>query len=351
MRVQLRDCNPPHRGAWRYGRVRGRYLHQHFGTQRRYPDPTRKSPEGGFAENDQHQESSIVHQYDNPTSGHDDTYVPSFVTLNNSGNRDVTPEANLPGRLESAPREHVGQDEAFVHHESLQPGNTTSRQSSPQLSTAPHEAFSQSESYREWYDEPTTVALTPPPSSFGSSASVTTSGLAPATSYPISTAGYYPSPWMQPYPQQMPYPIPYFGGYPGYPMPGQQVAPEFASPAWPAMGGMCSVCILNIYFTNFAHGCFVVSFTYRIQDIHRGHRTQISRSSGPMVKHPYCQQVLSKTNKARSSLFISGKLLTNTWRLLNLVRFLCRNRNHRIPHPGRSILSLIYIHFMARFLT
>jgi hypothetical protein len=316
MRVQLRDCNPPHRGAWRSGRVRGRYLHQHFGTQRCYPDPTRKSPEGGFAENYQHQESSIVHQYDDPTSGNDDTYVPSFVTLNNSGNRE----------------------------------NTTSRQSSPQQSTAPRKAFnSQSEGYREWYDESTTVALTPPPSSFGSSASVTTPGLAPATSYPISTAGCYPSPWMQP--QQMSYPIPYFDGYPGYPMPGQQVAPEFASPAWPAMGGMCSVCILNIYFTNFAHGCFVVSFTYRIQDIHRGHRTQISRSSGPMVKHPYCQQVLSKTNKARSSLFISGKLLTNTWRLLNLVRFLCRNRNHRIPHPGRSILSLIYIHFMARFLT
>ncbi|KAG5654700.1 hypothetical protein H0H81_007456 [Sphagnurus paluster] len=100
------------------------------------------------------------------------------------------------------------------------------------------------ENYREWYDEPLSTALTPPPSSFGSSASAPLS----APVIPYMTGGYYPpAPWVHPYGQAIQYPMHY--GYPGYPIPGQQqVLPSFPRPPgsdgsvaptpgpWPPMG-------------------------------------------------------------------------------------------------------------------
>lgn len=203
MRVQLRECNPP-RGPWKHNnRGRGRFQ-SHFNPHRIYPD----HPDGKRIERSISQD------------GHDHAdAVGPFPSVIPSGSSDDGGSSGRPARVDKQPEEDTG-DDCHGRNQS-----TDSPPSTPEPSAAPLKALSQSEGYREWYDEPLSAALTPPPSSFSSSTSATVP--LPTLSYPISNGYYAPPPWMHPYAQQMPYPMPYFP-FPGYPMSGQPVPQVFA---------------------------------------------------------------------------------------------------------------------------
>lgn len=224
MRVQLRDCNP--RGAWKHSRGRGRYPSQYFSSPRRFHDQARLSSEGGQLDDDNRCDVSST------AADHD---PPSYTTNASAGGDEVparesdlsrSPETNATGDRESAVND---EDQVEVEQVSS---------SSPAPLIGKPEGPLQTENYREWYDLPTSSSPTPPVSSLGSSASVAGPGSATTFPYPLATGGYYgPSPWIPPYAQQMPYQVPYFAGYPGYAMAGQQMPPAFASPVGSEAGG------------------------------------------------------------------------------------------------------------------
>ncbi|KAJ6621088.1 hypothetical protein B0H10DRAFT_2215358 [Mycena sp. CBHHK59/15] len=229
MRVQLRDCNPPRSGSWRYGaRSRGRFPHPHYGSQRRYPEASEQSRERASA--DFHQEVSDAAGEAGHPLGHG-------KGVNDMGL--IEPADFAATGAEDDHRKTVGPQ---VREDQTQ-SCPASRRSSPQPSAAPSEAPPQQPEYREWYDEPASATMTPPPPSLNSSTAV------PNVPYPIANGGYFPPPWAHSYPQQIPYGMPYYPGYPGYPVPGQQ---PYSSPGgsdasgpvsgaapprpWPSMG-------------------------------------------------------------------------------------------------------------------
>ncbi|TFK56697.1 hypothetical protein OE88DRAFT_1730160 [Heliocybe sulcata] len=61
-------------------------------------------------------------------------------------------------------------------------------------------------------------AVSPPPSSVGSSVSAA----GPVTPYPVAPMGYYPGPWMSGFAQPWPYPVPYMTGFSAPPLSGAQ---------------------------------------------------------------------------------------------------------------------------------
>jgi hypothetical protein len=200
MRVQLRECNPP-RGQWRHNRGRGRLHHLHQNSHRRFLDHSDNKPNEG------------------PTSHEDRDQATAAVFSGSSDNGDGVERPAYEGKNSPQPEEATNDN---VHgHKRF----TDSRLPTPEHSVP--EEQSQSESYQEWYDEPLSAALTAPPSSFSSSTSATIPP-PPALSYPISNGYFVPPPWMHPYAQQMPYPVPYFP-FPGYPMAGQPVPQIFPS--------------------------------------------------------------------------------------------------------------------------
>ncbi|KAF8078842.1 hypothetical protein FPV67DRAFT_1663522 [Lyophyllum atratum] len=227
MRVQLRDCNPP-RGSWRHNRGRGRFHQQNFGPHRSGQEHPDKLPERSNSRSSRRQE------------GH--SRSPAVAQDVGDDKTEATGEAEPPVYSETI----VPKPEELTEAIHVPDGPPDSRISSPGTPFTSLNAPT-SESYREWYDEPLSAALTPPPpSSFGSSTSAPTS----ASVLPYSmTGGYYaPTQWVHPYGQPMQYPMPYVG-YPGYPMPGQsQIPSTFTRPlgsdangaltpgAWPAIG-------------------------------------------------------------------------------------------------------------------
>lgn len=261
MRVQLRDCNPPHRGNWKFGRGRGRFNQPAL--PRRYGGPDDDETD---AVDRQRQETDPQDRFEDAPSPNrtDVPPVPVFPLL--SCEKKPTSESGHRHPKSTSKRvEGIPTGEVRARDGSTEESCSPSRKSSPGGSPTTGEESSQFETYREWYDEPVSAAATGPPSSFGSSASATPPT---AVTYPMPNGGYYPpNPWMQPFPQQMPYTMPYFPGYPGAAIPSQQGAQPFVSPvgsdasgpavgtqnAWPQMGGsMFSVRII----TGFS--CFVV---------------------------------------------------------------------------------------------
>jgi hypothetical protein len=209
MRVQLREFNPP-RGPWRHNRGRGRFQ-PHFNSHRRFPDHSDGKPQT------ERQISQEGHDH-GAAVGSFPSVVPPGSSDNGDGSGSEQPahvDRNSPKPEEEIRNDCHGRNQS-----------TDSRHSTPEPSAAPLKALSQSESYREWYDEPLSAALTPPPSSFSSSTSATFPP--PALSYPISSGYYAPPPWLHPFAQQMPYPMPYFP-FPGYPMASQPVPHVFTS--------------------------------------------------------------------------------------------------------------------------
>ncbi|KAL0071781.1 hypothetical protein AAF712_000703 [Marasmius tenuissimus] len=101
-------------------------------------------------------------------------------------------------------------------------------------SRSPIEGISQPERYREWYEvnvpqqEVPSTNVTPSPTAIPGSEGATN-----GTQYPVPPpAGYYTAPsWMQPYPPQVQYPVPYVPGYPVYPIPNP------SQPTYPSSTG------------------------------------------------------------------------------------------------------------------
>ncbi|KAJ7246307.1 hypothetical protein B0H12DRAFT_1235586 [Mycena haematopus] len=203
IRVQLRDCNPPRSGNWRFnGPRRGRFPHSLYSAQRRYPETVQN------------------HLEERSTSGyHDDHDDRTGTTVDEI--RDAVDDKNDPDHV-SGPEPLAGFGAACEgeYHQAIPQDQTqscpTSRRATPKLSSAP-EAPLQPQ-YREWYDPPTSVAMTPPLPSPNSLAA------APGAPYPIPNGGYYPPAWPQMYPQ--PYGAPYYPGFPGYPMQGPHPHPQ-----------------------------------------------------------------------------------------------------------------------------
>ncbi|KAJ7040393.1 hypothetical protein C8F04DRAFT_255421 [Mycena alexandri] len=223
MRVQLRDCNPPRGGGnWRYsGRARGRFPHSHYGSQRRYPEaPNQSTPD--FQENNSGVTDEVVAMKSlslaDETAGAEP--VGSVVEPDDFAVTCYAVEEEPP---KVAPP-HLRGDQTQ--------SCPASRRQSPEPSTAP-EVPPQPE-YREWYDEPASATMTPPPPSLNSSAA------APSAPYPMPNGGYYPPPWAQPY-QQMPYGVPYYPGFAGYPMQGPQPSQPYSSPGGSDASGPASV--------------------------------------------------------------------------------------------------------------
>ncbi|GLB35936.1 putative RNA recognition motif containing protein [Lyophyllum shimeji] len=227
MRVQLRDCNPP-RGPWRHNRGRGRFYSQNFSPHRRVQENPDKLAERSDSSNSRQQEGS--------TQGQDSTEDTIDDTTEATGEPElplyseaIVPRSEEPSQAAQAPQMSPESGVAS-------PGPPFTTLSAPT-----------SQSYREWYDEPLSTAVTPPPSaSFGSSTTASASGS--ALSYSMTNSYYTPTPWLHPYGQPMQYPMPYMG-YPGYPVPGQpQIPPSFVRPpgsdasgtvtsgSWPAIG-------------------------------------------------------------------------------------------------------------------
>ncbi|KAK7064043.1 RNA binding protein [Favolaschia claudopus] len=211
IRVQLRDCNPPRGGNWRYNGVRrGRFPPPHY-PQRRYPEPP-------------------PNRYDEQLApdGHDNDHIEHhpYVTedaLNKIGGLSLadgnTVEASvLKPMNEIGTTAYTGDQETQPIHqirEDQTQSCPTSRRSTPKI--AP-------EQYREWYDPPASTGMTPP-----IMPSPTSSAAVPGAPYAHANGGFFPPPWTQPFPQ--PYGVPYYPGFVPYPVQGTHPPSQpFSSP-------------------------------------------------------------------------------------------------------------------------
>ncbi|KAH7930380.1 hypothetical protein BV22DRAFT_1028340 [Leucogyrophana mollusca] len=197
IRVQLRDCNPPHRTA---RRGRGWYPNVgivHMDSGRPYDQnddlrvdaslqkPVVISIEGGS------REASIVNE-------NVENAIPLLQGL--SVKDDADAEANL-----SKPPADLPETPAMPRAEA----NTAPKELASQVPLLPETSWPG--------DSSPSVPITPSPS-YTSTSSVSTPGVA----YPAPALGYYhPQGWMPGFAQQFPYPVPFMGGYPGYPLHSQ----------------------------------------------------------------------------------------------------------------------------------
>ncbi|KAF8898973.1 hypothetical protein BD779DRAFT_50484 [Infundibulicybe gibba] len=195
MRVQFRDFNPS-RASWKFTRGRGRYQNQ-LGF-RRYPESNEKSVDEATRE----------------------LFEGDGASALANGVTPLKPDSPIHHEPEPAAPESSEDVPDVPQH----PETTSPKIIHPTLAVP-----AQPEHYREWYDDPNLSVRTPPLSSLSSSTSNTntaplSTGAPPC---PAPVGGYYPpQSWVNAYPQQMPYQIPYFGMYPGYPMVGQQTYPS-----------------------------------------------------------------------------------------------------------------------------
>ncbi|KAF7347648.1 RNA binding protein [Mycena venus] len=242
IRVQLRDCNPPRGGNWRYnnGPRRGRFPHSHYAMQRRYPEATPSQS--------QERLPSDCHDEQEDQSRVTDEVISEMGSFSLADGKSVTdsvsgPEPPADFAVPACAEEEHHQQAASQPRDDQTQSCPASRRPTPKPALAP-EALPQPQ-YREWYDPPVSATMTPPLPSPSSSAAVA------GAPYPIPNGGYFPPPWAQPYPQPygQPYGMPY---YPGFPMQGPHPPSQpYSSPAgsevsepapappqrpWPPMG-------------------------------------------------------------------------------------------------------------------
>jgi hypothetical protein len=263
MRVQLRDRNPARGMAWRYGRGRGKYSHSSL--PRHYLDSTGIVSQETSLEKDGNEE--LQDQILEAGSPDEENIMPTPVTYptllghSTDGTSDSEIQAGssnrFVGTVSSSPEVQV---DGVARVQTPAVEYPSSRQTSPQ-SSCTREAPSQYGG-QDWNRSTDSSApLTPAPSSYASPTFATT----PSIPFPVSNMGYYqPQPWMPPFAQQFPFPMPYIAGYPGYPLPSQQVS-QVTSPSssesggqntgaqasWASNGGIYLVCI-----------CFRMSLTF-----------------------------------------------------------------------------------------
>ncbi|KAJ6575338.1 hypothetical protein B0H19DRAFT_1254903 [Mycena capillaripes] len=224
MRVQLRDCNPPRSGNWRYnGRGRGRFPHPHYGPERRYPEVSNQAherPTSDLPDNESGVTEDVVGEMGSLSLG-DDKSVRDPVSA---------PEPPADFAVTSFVNEEHHKPTHQLREDQTQ-SCPASRRSSPEPMSA-IEVPPQPQ-YREWYDEPASATMTPPLPSPNSAAVV------PNAPYPMPNGGFYPPPWAQPYPQ--PYGVPYYPGFPGYPIQGPQPPSQpYSSPGGSDASGPAS---------------------------------------------------------------------------------------------------------------
>ncbi|KAF9270021.1 hypothetical protein L218DRAFT_7553 [Marasmius fiardii PR-910] len=202
MRVQFRECNPS-RATFMRGRGRGRFLQVagHPVRQEFQPQHTHAERSRDFSMSDM----SISTADRTRTEESRPFIVESSNALPETAGTDGLGDVITQGK--DFPEKHKNIDfPNLCHSNSQSPVATT-----PQL-----------ERYREWYEldvhsqETHSTDITPPPSTPQSGSESTPGG----TVYSVPpTAGYYPPPpWVQPYPPQMQYSMPYLPGYPVYPV-------------------------------------------------------------------------------------------------------------------------------------
>ena len=229
MRVQLRDHNPPRGMTWRYGRGRGKYPYP--SVPRHYVDSSgivsqetslEKNEKGYLQE--QNLEADSVNDGD---ALHTAVTYPTLlessnegvdVPVNNFSHFGCTVSSNPDVRTDSVARAGTPDPTSVEYPRS---GHT-----SPQCSY-PKDASSRYVGQGWNRDTEASAPLTPAPSSYASSVSTV-----PSMPYPTPNMGYYqPQAWMPPFGQQFPFAIPFTTGYPGYPLPSQQLSQSFASPS------------------------------------------------------------------------------------------------------------------------
>jgi len=207
LRVQLRDINPP-KGNWKSGRGRGRFQQHNFNSHRRY------------------NYRPFINGQDNPT-----------IATHGSG---------LKSPLET--------NDGQIAVASLSGTPHQRRESMSSLPDVGRETPG-ADKFREWYDG-LESPHTPPPSSQGSSASVTCASYN-TPSYPfVHSVPYMSPPWMQPYVPNGSYPMPYYPGYSFYPpqQPPPMMSPPSSDTNGPAVGplavwpsGVCGVSFVSYF--------------------------------------------------------------------------------------------------------
>ncbi|KAJ7103313.1 hypothetical protein B0H15DRAFT_206570 [Mycena belliarum] len=220
MRVQLRDCNPPRSSNWRYaGRGRGRF--PQYAPQRRYPEDSDQAPE---------RPASGIHPDDSRTT--DEVAELRNLSLGDDKSGKDGGAAEPTDFAVTAFMDDESPTAAPQAREDRSQSCPASRRASPGPGSLP-EASSQPE-YREWYDEPASATMTPPLPSHNLSTA------APGAHFPVPGGGYYPPAWAHSYPQQMPYGMPYYPGYPGYLHGPQAPSQAFSSPVGSDASGPAS---------------------------------------------------------------------------------------------------------------
>jgi hypothetical protein len=133
--------------------------------------------------------------------------------------------------------------------------------------------------------------------------------------------GYYqPQSWMPTFAQQFPVPVPFIGGYPGYPLPSQHVPQSFTSSSgsessaqnpgaqvsWASSGGVYPVCIRPQMSVSNLSDISPFSLSSHTQPI------LSSSSSSRTLKRPWCPQVSFRASKGLLSQYISPRLSIST---------------------------------------
>ncbi|KAG7098997.1 hypothetical protein E1B28_000883 [Marasmius oreades] len=202
MRVQFRECNPS-RATFMKGRGRGRFLQV-----ANHPPRQELQPQHTFA--------------DRSGDSLSDMSMSTADRTRTQESKPFTAESSivLPRVAGADGLEQVTDRKFPEKQDSIDFPNLCQSSSPHPIETT------QPERYREWYEvdvhsqDTHSTGITPPPSTPLSGSESVPGG----TVYP--TAGYYPPPpWVQPYPPQVQYPMPYLPGYPIYPIPNPTQPP------------------------------------------------------------------------------------------------------------------------------
>ncbi|KAF9454072.1 hypothetical protein P691DRAFT_770793 [Macrolepiota fuliginosa MF-IS2] len=184
LKVQLRDVNPP-RSPWKHARGRGRFSYYHSSRKTTFP----QRAAGNLVKHETTQGLRLA-------SGNVET---NKADLSNSSSAIETDD---------------------VYHHS--PPIDKQKPDGPMARVLEN---TQNEKYREWYDAPFTGSSPESGGAFGSAAiPLAASGM------PYQLPGYYPMSWVPPCAQPGHYQMPYYGPYPGYPLPTAPIQPYSTTP-------------------------------------------------------------------------------------------------------------------------
>jgi len=273
MRVQLRDCNPP-RSPWKLTRGRGRFQNHDQFSPRRFILPD------GFGD----KSSFNIGQDQVISPSHADTLESSFAPEHSKGTVNLGNERDSD--LSVVP--HIQKsDERLSADAPSEPQQGRSPESLP--------TSHKTENYREWYDDLESPVNAPTSPSFNSLASINTPFTPSPYPYPLPSSPYYSAmpPWVHPYAQQPPYPMPFYNGYPMYPPHLPPPPPAFATPpgsdangpaggpGWPPVGMYGVSLTLNLIDVLLVHAFKVLYSLSNASTAGAGYRSSTPTSQRP----------------------------------------------------------------------